>query len=175
MIPGFQITRNTFLQEHELLRSLSPADRARILPEFVAFRRHAGQRLFAAGDPPDGLYVVERGELSVRIGTPEQGMLTLAELGAGAVIGETGLVAHGTRSATVDALTEVEGWWLSRRRFDALHGEGMVGTGLLLLRVARTVESRRRVTERRLRAMIDEGIVRPSRDTLQLVGTLLGT
>jgi CRP-like cAMP-binding protein len=178
MVSALQLSRNSYLQTHPMLSALPADDRRGLVASFDAFRRPAGDRLFTIGDPPDGLYIIERGELCVHIGEPEGRRVLLAELSSGAVIGETGLLRAGARSATVEALTEVAGWWLPRRRFEALHAEGDPGATGLLLHVARTIVERRRQTERRLRALVESADAHahlPSRATLELVGTLLGT
>jgi CRP/FNR family cyclic AMP-dependent transcriptional regulator len=64
----------------------------------------AGQVLFAEGDPPDSMYVVNSGTLRIR-----SGGVIYEDVGPGGIVGEMALVEHyPARSATVYALTDSE-------------------------------------------------------------------
>jgi len=58
----------------------------------------AGQVLFEAAAPSDGLYVLESGALIIYIGNPSGDRIELAKLSPGAVIGEMSLQGEATRS-----------------------------------------------------------------------------
>lgn len=136
-----------------------------------------GQRVFAQGDASDGMYVIERGEfvvLATRAGTDER--VVLAELGPGAILGELSLIDGSPRSATVETLSMGGGYLLSQAAFADLRASGSLAAPKIVLQLARTLEQRKRVTEHRLRGLIDAGDAKASlasRDVRELFGRLL--
>jgi len=66
-----------------------------------------GDNLFHQGDAADRIYVVVTGRLEVVLERAD-GVQHIARVAKGAVIGEIGLIAGGTRSATVRAVTACE-------------------------------------------------------------------
>lgn len=86
----------------------------------VAERRNfpAGARLVRQGDPSEALHVVVDGEVQVEL---EQGAdrapLIVDQLGAGSVIGESGVLLECPRGATVRALTATETLQVARQAF----------------------------------------------------------
>jgi len=66
----------------------------------------AGEILFRQGDSADGLYVVERGEVTVTAHGQDGATVELGKSGAGDVLGEMALVCGGTRTATVMATVD---------------------------------------------------------------------
>jgi CRP-like cAMP-binding protein len=68
--------------------------------ERVSFQ--PGEVVFAEGDASDLAYLIVRGGVSIHIGQGEA-KRPLAELGAGEVFGEMGLIEDGPRSATAVA------------------------------------------------------------------------
>ncbi len=103
-----------------------------------------GAELFAAGDPPDGFYVVLEGALQVEV----EGQ-RVAQIGFGEAVGEMGLVTADRRSATVRAIAGGVVWHLGGRGFEALLSAGdPIATGILL-GIARDLC-------RRFRAVVDE-------------------
>ena len=75
-----------------------------------AFRRRLrdGQILFSEGEPSDHLFVIRSGRVRIVSRSPQGGELVLSVLGAGEVIGELSVIDGGVRSATAEALGEVE-------------------------------------------------------------------
>ena len=63
--------------------------------------------LFREGDPPDAMYVVKSGRLSV-VKTKANSEIVLAEIGPGAMVGEMAFFDNKPRSASVKALKESE-------------------------------------------------------------------
>lgn len=63
----------------------------------------AGDVLFAQGDPPDFIYVIESGALEVTRTSPSGEQVVLAQLGPGEFVGEMGPLFGLPRSATVRA------------------------------------------------------------------------
>lgn len=77
-----------------------------------------GQLLFKEGDAGGGLYILRRGR--VRVFQHRNGNdITLADLGAGDVLGTMTLLTGERRSASVRALTEVETAFLDAKSFAA--------------------------------------------------------
>jgi CRP/FNR family transcriptional regulator, cyclic AMP receptor protein len=67
----------------------------------------AGTKLFSAGDPGADLYLIEKGELQVRVPTA-YGAFELAKLPGGVILGELGYIARHKRSADAVALSQVQ-------------------------------------------------------------------
>jgi len=66
-----------------------------------------GQVLFVEGERSDHLYIVVSGRLKVLVGSPHGGELLLAVLSVGDSVGELSMLDGGLRSATAEALDEV--------------------------------------------------------------------
>lgn len=83
----------------------------------------AGGQLFAQGDESDSLYVVVSGRLEVRV-TDEAGELRpVAQIGAGEVVGELGVLTGERRSAGAFAVRDTELIMLGRAAFETLMQE----------------------------------------------------
>lgn len=79
----------------------------------------AGARLFAAGDPGADLYLIEKGEILVRLPTA-YGSFELAKLPSGVILGEIGYIARYPRSADTVAAAEVHLVRLDAQELDLL-------------------------------------------------------
>ena len=102
--------------ENQFLSDLG-ADGLDVLAEAVAARSvPGGQVLFEAGDPPDGMVVIERG----RLGVVDRDDRIIAALGRGAVLGEMGALAGIPRTHTVVALRDTELRALDQDQFEQL-------------------------------------------------------
>ena len=78
-----------------------------------------GQVLFKAGDKPDGMYLVRKGE--VRVYLEQNGKeVTLVTIGDGGMIGEMALFDHQPRSASVKATKDTEVTLISLVDFEKL-------------------------------------------------------
>ena len=108
-----------------------------------------GERLFEEGESAEGLYVVERGEVEVRIRSDGDREITLAHLGNGSVVGEMALIAGGPRSASVEAFSPTQGYFLSRAAFEDLKADSGAAAFKIILQLARTLNDRRRALEHR--------------------------
>lgn len=82
---------------------LRPEDVARVVEAGTPVRVRAGWSLIWERTPADKAYLIRSGEVSVRRGGVE-----VARLGAGDVVGETAIVRHRLRTATVVAATDLE-------------------------------------------------------------------
>lgn len=79
-----------------------------------------GALLVRQGEPARGAYLIGSGEAEARLALPGGGAHALARFGAGDMFGEMALVERGTCSASVVALTGVDGWFVGRDEFRAL-------------------------------------------------------
>ena len=96
------------LERVELFKPV-PRDGLMRLAERGLVRRFApGVRLICQGEPSTGMYVILRGRVRVDRWLPDERSVRLAELGAGDVVGEMGLLDGAPRSATVTAIEETE-------------------------------------------------------------------
>jgi CRP-like cAMP-binding protein len=84
----------------------------------VEFRR--GEELLRQGEVARGAFVIRSGEVHARVALPGGGMLTVAELGPGAMFGETALMERAVCMASVVAKTDVAGWFVDRDDFRAV-------------------------------------------------------
>ena len=75
-----------------------------------SFRRRLrdGQILFTEGEPSDHLFVIRSGRIRIVARSPQGGELVLSVLAPGEVIGELSVIDGGPRSATAEALGDVE-------------------------------------------------------------------
>lgn len=76
----------------------------------VAAPRHfeAGLRVFREGDSSDACYIVRSGSLRVTREHTDGRQIALASLGPGDIFGELAMFGGGTRSASVETLTNAE-------------------------------------------------------------------
>lgn len=146
---------NSFFRDVPLFASLAPDELSELLRVVTPFTRSPGAELFAQGEPSDGMYVIERGEVGVFACPDGVERVMLAELGNGAVIGELSLIDGAPRSALVETVAMTSGYFLSRDAFNELRASGSLCAYRIVLELARTLERRRRITEQRLRALID--------------------
>jgi CRP-like cAMP-binding protein len=87
------------------------ADPARLAPLAArAFLRRfaAGQVVMTEGEPSSDLYVVRAGRVRVLVQSPRGEELTLSVLGPGDTMGELSVIDEQPRSASAEALTDVE-------------------------------------------------------------------
>ena len=115
------------------LTCLTPAARASVGKYFEAIRFPKGKCLMREGEPGDGCYLVDEGEVRLELHPPDaDSESVLGYLTAGSVVGELALLDGKPRSASAYAHTDVAARWLSRARFDALCGEEpLLGVAIL--------------------------------------------
>jgi CRP/FNR family cyclic AMP-dependent transcriptional regulator len=89
--------------EVERFQGLSPKDVKKVIKGGTSVRIGPGEVLLRQGEPGTGIFVVVSGELSVRQGEEDFGVLR-----AGDLIGEIGLVELVPATTTVTATSEVE-------------------------------------------------------------------
>lgn len=81
-----------------------------------------GHLLIAQGDRDRKLYFVESGDLKVDMKTPA-GLVHLAILGPGTVVGEGSFFSHASRNASVSVYSDCKLWELDPARFNDLSHE----------------------------------------------------
>lgn len=175
MLPVIATPLSPFLRRLAIFAMLDDDDLSEVLRRCRPFARNAGETLFGEGDPGDGMYIIERGEVVVTTTATTGDRVILAELSNGALLGELSLASGMPRSATVEAMSSTEGWWLSRRAFDELRAQSPRAAYAMLLHIARTLEERRRTAEQRLRSLIakaDRAELLASPAVLELVGIM---
>ena len=91
-----------------LLSGLEPTELERIAQVAIPRSFPKGARVFHEGDRSDACYVIRSGEVRVTREHSDGRAIALATLGTGELVGELALLDGGVRSASVEALTEVE-------------------------------------------------------------------
>lgn len=134
----------------ELFRDLGSEEVREMLQACETLSSRAGELLFRQGDPADALYIVASGELQVRAATFDGEDVVLAMLGPGSVVGEMSLIAGGPRSATVEVLSDAQVLRLSHAAFDGLRRAHSRAAYRVILRLARILGNRRRITDARV-------------------------
>ncbi len=108
------------LRRFNLFRGLDDAALARV-QEAVEWRLiEGGEQLIRAGDPSDGLYLVDLGRLQASVRRDDGGRLMLSESGPGEIVGDTGLILECPRTADVHARRDSRIGFLSSAAFDEL-------------------------------------------------------
>jgi serine/threonine protein kinase len=77
----------------------------------------AGERFMVQGDPGDSFFIVQRGTCVVCV-EKDHKKYTVARLEGGDVVGEMAMLTGETRSAHVEAETDMQLWGLTRKKFD---------------------------------------------------------
>ncbi len=94
--------------------------RWRVLMDYVSQVRHVrGELLISQGASDRTVYFVESGDLKVDLHT-EKGIVHLAILGPGTVVGEGSFFSHSARIAAVSAYSDCKLWALEAADFDNL-------------------------------------------------------
>ncbi len=91
-----------------LLSGLSGEELQRIGQVAVPRNFPKGSRVFHEGDESDACYIVRNGEVRVTREHSDGRAITLATLGPGEIVGELAMLDGEVRSASVEALTDVE-------------------------------------------------------------------
>lgn len=91
-----------------LLAGLSPEELERIANVAVPRSFPTGARVFHEGDESDACYIIRAGEVRVTREHSDGRAITLATLGPGEIVGELAMLDGEVRSASVEALEEVE-------------------------------------------------------------------
>ena len=101
-----------------ILSSLPERLSARLFAGAKSCHLNAGDALFAAGDPGDGCYRLERGLLKVIITSPQGEERILAILGPGEIAGELSIIDRQPRSAAVTAVKDCDLSFICQKDFE---------------------------------------------------------
>jgi acyl-CoA reductase-like NAD-dependent aldehyde dehydrogenase len=103
------------------LESLDPSDRSTLEQFFQPVRFSKGDLILRQGDPGDGCYLIDEGEVRLELEDRETDSdSVLGYLSPGMFLGEFSLVDGEPRSAFAFAHSDVAARWFSRADFDAL-------------------------------------------------------
>ncbi len=91
-----------------VFETLGPEDLAHVADVAVPRRMAAGQVIFREGDQSDTCYVVCTGHCRATREHADGRTITLAQFGPGEIFGELAMLVDETRSATVEAMDEVD-------------------------------------------------------------------
>ena len=91
-----------------LLSGLSQAELDRIAQVSVPRSFPKGARVFHEGDESDACYIIRSGEVRVTREHSDGRAIALATLGAGEIVGELAMLDGEVRSASVEALSDIE-------------------------------------------------------------------
>ncbi|MGI9498886.1 MAG: patatin-like phospholipase family protein [Geminicoccaceae bacterium] len=108
------------MRDIEFFRDVDDNTLALLEQHLIRLALPAGSLLFAEGDRSDALYVVVSGRLEVRAVRKDGAHRPLAQIGAGEVVGELGILTAEPRSAGVWAVRDTELIMLGQEAFDRL-------------------------------------------------------
>ncbi len=135
----------TFFDKHlrqlTLLSGLSRPQLEAVRKRLMAARFRAGELVFQQGDDPDGLYLIEHGQVQIEQAS-DRGFMPVATMNDGDVFGEGALLLEGQRSSNARAVTDLDAWMLRREDFEDL----MMQYPVLALNLSRVLEGRLRAT-----------------------------
>ncbi len=120
-----------------ICRDLDEAAAAQLLTLAQPVSFTAGSRLVRQGEASRGAYVLRQGAVEARVSLPGGGEQTVAALDAGSMFGEMALLEHGSCSASVVAMSNVDGWFIEHEPFRAL----TAGRNPAALAIQRTITS----------------------------------
>jgi NTE family protein len=120
------------LLQHAFFCELTPTEAKALFSAGKVQPLVAGRTLFEEGDPEDGLFFVLSGVLEVHTKNAPKTIGPLANIQAGEVLGEMGLLNRRVRTATVIAGTNALLWHLPKDVFEGLLERGdPLASGLL--------------------------------------------
>lgn len=127
------------LRQVPLLSGLSEPELERIAQVAIPRAFPKGAVVFHEGDDSDACYVIRRGEIRVTRQHPDGRAITLATLGEGEIVGELAMLDGEERSATVEALDDIELLALSSKDMRGLLARNPAITAKLVVALTRRV------------------------------------
>ena len=134
-----------------LFQGFGKADMAVVRSFFEERHLARGETLFNKGDPVDGLYVIDEGQIGVRIDDMHGVSRRIAAFTPGTMIGEIAFIEGGNRSALVVAEEESRLWLLKRDRLGEIEKVDPKIVHLLIINITREIAARLRHTTDDLR------------------------
>lgn len=125
--------------------------RSRLMDYLQVVRLDYQQLLFEQGDPPNGLYCLASGRVSVFLTLPDGSTKRLRKYTAGTILGELGLYQNAPRSASVVAECPTRLYYLSTQAFERIEAESTVLASALHRYIVISIADRLRYRERELR------------------------
>ena len=113
----------------------------------------AGDVICAQGDEGDSFFVIRRGTVRILLHLDGDRTMHVASFGRNNFFGEMSFLDHQARSADAIALTDVELYCLSRKRFDALSRQQPIVGVKVFARLARSLALRLRNTDAEVSAL----------------------
>ena len=102
------------------IEALDPDAREALCRELEPVELHAGETLFAPGDPRDAAFLILRGRIALTEQSAQDGAQEVRVLCAGEGAGEIGLVARGPHTGTAQALEDARVLRLHKIAFEGL-------------------------------------------------------
>lgn len=103
-----------------LFKELSPTQMRQLASSFISRKMKPGEPVIQQGEPGKEFFVIEKGECVVKIKGEQGKEQEVATLSKGECFGEMALLSNAPRSATIQAVTEVELLVLSKENFDEM-------------------------------------------------------
>jgi CRP/FNR family cyclic AMP-dependent transcriptional regulator len=136
---GEEPTTTELLQRVPLLSGLSEDELERIAQVAIPRSFPKGARVFHEGDESDACYVIRSGEVRVTREHSDGRAIALATLSSGEIVGELAMLDGEVRSASVEALTDVELLAIAARDMRALLERNPEITAKLVIALTRRV------------------------------------
>jgi CRP-like cAMP-binding protein len=155
------------LRASDLLAPLDDDARVALARRMRRLDFAAGEAIFHQGASGDSLYLVEHGEVGVRVAV-DGSSAEVATLGPGEVFGEMSLLTGAPRTATCTARTEVRCWVVERAAFETLLAE----RPQLLEPLSATLAARQAALAARQAGLTGGGRVRIDADRSRLLGRM---
>ena len=111
-----------FFRSTNLIKSVPPEAVCPLLNSMTLMKIKAGERFIQQGDPGDTVYLIQKGICAVLV--EKDGQLSpVARLRDGDLVGEMAILTGESRSAHVEAETDMRLWSLEKEHFEKLAAE----------------------------------------------------
>ncbi len=142
-----------FFRQVPLFRDLNAEELNELIRGISTVDLGPGQRLFAAGELGDAAFVIQSGELEIRIPHGPRN-LKIARLKPGELLGELSLIDGAPRNASVWSLEMSRLYRIDKREFDFLRRNRRPVAYKLLRSISRTVSLRIRETNEQISSLL---------------------
>ena len=138
-----------FFRKTDLLKSIS-RDSVCPLLNCITFKHvKAGQRFITQGEPGNSFFIIQKGTCVVNVEKDGE-LIPVVRMQAGDVVGEMALITGESRSAHVDAETDMHLWCLEKAQFDKISQTHPELRGFLTDLTTNWFETRTITAERRI-------------------------